>query len=485
MVIEIGTRRQLFVDDYLIDRQKGTNLRLHSPESRGVVMELKEAWEGSTVDYHTVVKDKNLYRMWYRGTSHWGYTVESMLKPTESIVPSHDEAMSYAESLDGIHWTKPSLRLYEFEGSKDNNIFWMGKTKDLVPFLDLNPNTKDDQRYKAIGRGRIDLVSGTLCDSEESTVRTDPTKSANKIKQNNREVLLALVSPDGINWRYARENPILEDPPFDTQNVAFWDSVRQEYSIYVRGKAGVNGSFDGGFRWIRHSTSSDFIKWTPCENIDTGDEPSAHLYTNATTPYFRAPDVYISFPRRMHPDRRRHDDAPWPGLADTVFMSSRDGIHFDWRFEESFIRPGLDPRNWMSRTNLVSNGVVQTGPQELSLYVLRNRDFPSCHFERMVLRLDGFVSVNAGFSAGEFLTQPLKFSGNQMELNFSTSAMGSVLIDILDSDGGVIGSSCEMFGDSTDERVVWEFGDLPDFAGRVVRLVFRLKDADVYAFKFQ
>ena len=101
----------------------------------------------------THVKDGNLYRMWYRGTSHWGYAIESMLGPAEAVVPVHDEAMSYAESLDGVHWTKPSLGLYEFNGSKDNNIFWSGKATDLVPFLDGNPAAPPDQRYKAIGRG--------------------------------------------------------------------------------------------------------------------------------------------------------------------------------------------------------------------------------------------------------------------------------------------------------------------------------------------
>ena len=56
-VIDIGTRRQLFVDDFLIDNMEGVELRLHAPESRGVVVEFEEAWEGSTIDYHTVVKE--------------------------------------------------------------------------------------------------------------------------------------------------------------------------------------------------------------------------------------------------------------------------------------------------------------------------------------------------------------------------------------------------------------------------------------------
>ena len=486
MSIDIGTRRQLFIDDFLIDGMEDVDLRLHAPESRGIVLELKEAWEGSTVDYHTVVKDGNLYRMWYRGTSHWGYVAESMLGPAEAVVPVHDEAMSYAESLDGVHWTKPSLGLCEFNGSKDNNIFWSGKATDLVPFLDGNPAAPPDQRYKAIGRGRVDLETGELRDSTESLARREPDKPPprNKARPATREVLLALASPDGIHWRYLQEEPILEDPPFDTQNVPFWDSIRGHYAIYVRGKAGASGSFGGGVRWIRQATSPDFIHWTPLRDIDTGEEPREHLYTNATTPYFRAPEVYLAFPRRMHPERRRHDDAPWPGLSDTVFMSSRDGLHFDWRFRESFIRPGRDPRNWMSRTNLVANGIVPTGKGEMSLYVLRNRDFPSCHFERMVLRLDGFVSAHAGYSGGVLTTRPLAFCGREMELNYATSAMGSVVVEVLDHRGEVAATSGEIFGDATDERVAWTAGNLDRLTDQPIRLRFRLLDADLYSFRF-
>lgn len=486
MTIDIGTRRQLFVDDFLIDHMEDVDLRLHAPESRGVVLELKEAWEGSTVDYHTVVKDGNLYRMWYRGTSHWGYAIESMLNPAEAVVPVHDEAMGYAESLDGVHWTKPSLGLYEFNGSTANNIFWKGKATDLVPFLDGNPAAPPDQRYKAVGRGHIDLETGELRDPTEALDRRDPKepRSSKKPKKTSREVLLALASPDGVNWRYLQQAPILEDPPFDTQNVPFWDSVRGHYVIYVRGKAGASGSFGGGVRWIRRATSPDFINWTALQDIDTGDEPSEHLYTNGTTPYFRAPEVYLAFPRRMHPERRRHDDAPWPGLSDTVFLTSRDGLHFDWRFGESFIRPGRDPRNWMSRTNLVANGIVPTGADEMSLYVLRNRDFPSCHFERLVLRLDGFVSARAGYAGGTLTTRPLEFDGSALELNYATSAMGSVTIEILNQSGAVVATSRELFGDAIDERVAWASGAPGSLAGQCMRLRFRLLDADVYSFKF-
>ena len=107
-------------------------------------------------------------------------------------------------------------------------------------------------------------------------------------------------------------------------------------------------------------------------------------------------------------------------------MTSRDGLNWDRRFPQAFIRPGREKRNWYNRTNMTSTGVVSTGDDEISLYVLRHYKFPSIHMERMVLRTDGFVSLNAGYGGGEVVTKPLTFKGSNLVLNFATSAAGSI-----------------------------------------------------------
>ena len=113
-VIDIGGRRELFVDGYLIERMDGAALRLHRPTPREVAVVHDQPWEGNSSGYKTVFKDGDLYRMYYRG-SHVIYTREGYDEP-------HKELVCYAESKDGIHWTKPDLGLIEFEGSKKNNI---------------------------------------------------------------------------------------------------------------------------------------------------------------------------------------------------------------------------------------------------------------------------------------------------------------------------------------------------------------------------
>ncbi|HOW19291.1 MAG TPA: hypothetical protein PLC79_09660, partial [Phycisphaerae bacterium] len=106
------------------------------------------------------------------------------------------------------------------------------------------------------------------------------------------------------------------------------------------------------------------------------------------------------------------------------------------------------------------------------------------------LRLDGFVSVNAPYAGGEFITKPLLFEGRKLTLNISTSAVGSVKVEIQDAGGkplaGFAAEDCiEIWGDEIARTVAWKGGtDVSKLAGRPVRLRFVMKDADIYAFRF-
>ena len=109
---------------------------------------------------------------------------------------------------------------------------------------------------------------------------------------------------------------------------------------------------------------------------------------------------------------------------------------------------------------------------------------------RYTLRLDGFVSVNAGWKGGELIPKPIEFTGDRLDLNFSTSAAGGIRVEIQDADGqpvpGFTLADCEeVFGDEIDRTVQWQNGsDVSSLSGKTVRLRFVLKDADLYALKF-
>ena len=223
-----------------------------------------------------------------------------------------------------------------------------------------------------------------------------------------------------------------------------------------------------------------------------------HLYTNATTAYFRAPHIYLAFPKRFMPWRSISPRALAPGVSETVFLSSRDGLHWDRRFMEAFIRPGRGKHNWMPRTNMAAVGLVETAPDTLSLYLTRHYTSPSIHLERMTLRTDGFVSVHAGYFGGEMVTKPLIFQGENLLLNFATSAAGSIRVEIQDAEGNplpgfALQESPLIFGDEIEHTVRWDLSRsrktseemLRRISGVPVRIRFVMRDADLYSLRFR
>ena len=146
--------------------------------------------------------------------------------------------------------------------------------------------------------------------------------------------------------------------------------------------------------------------------------------------------------------------------------------------------------NWLHRNNMVAAGVIPTASDEMSLYVVRNYNFPTAHVERLVLRTDGFVSVHAGYQSGELLTKALTFEGETLILNYATSASGSIRVEIQDLNGNPLPSfsledSPLIWGDEIERAVAWKPDRrLKTLAGKPVRLRFVLKDADLYAIRF-
>ena len=110
-------------------------------------------------------------------------------------------------------------------------------------------------------------------------------------------------------------------------------------------------------------------------------------------------------------------------VSDGVLMTSRtrDTINI-FNFSGSYITPGIGSNNLTSRSNYPALGIVQTRPDEMSLYVHREYGHKNAHLERITLRLDGFVSLNAKYDTGEILTKSLTFKGRYVEVNYSTTA---------------------------------------------------------------
>lgn len=479
-VLDIGSRRELFVDRWLIDSTNGVERRLHHPQPQQLAIEHDSAWEGAGSGYHSVLFDGGRYRLYYRG---------SKLGVRESRLVTGPQVYCYAESSDGRAFTKPTLSLFDNNGSKQNNIVWKGVgVHNFAPFIDTRPNCPPESRYKALG--------GTAAEGG----------------------LFAFHSGDGLHWSLMRKEPVVTEGAFDSQNLAFWDPNANKYRAYFRtfSKGVTTGKVwkPDGFRSIRTATSDDFLSWTAGEDLTYEDSPEEHLYTNQIAPYFRAPHLLIGFPTR-YVERGWSDSMrklPQPkhrearakahlrygtALTEGLLMSSRDGVHFE-RWNEAFLRPGPErPETWLYGHQFIAWHAVPTrselpgAPQQLSLYASEGSwTGESNSLRRYTLRLDGFVSLNAPFRGGEFRTKPLKFTGDELRLNFATSAVGRIRVEIQTPDGkplpGFALDDChEVFGDAIDRRVSWDSErSLADLSGQPIRLRFVMQDADLYALRF-
>lgn len=459
-VIHVGSRRELFIDRSLVERLDGAELRLHAPRTAGVALKLDQPWERHLSGYFTVLRDGDVYRMYYRGRPLTDYG---------DGAKEAQEVTCVAESRDGSQWSRPTLGTYEVAGTRQNNVVLAEMapvTHNFAPFVDMRPGVPPEQRYKGVGGSRD---SG----------------------------LIALVSSDGLRWQRMQEKPIITGGAFDSQNNVFWSDCEQRYVCFYR-------TFRNGVRWITRTTSTDFVTWDQSQDMNFGDAPNEHLYTNQTEPYFRAPHIYVGTSARFWPNRQALTAAQIQqinllgpdnyaglkdGCSDCVLLTSRGGSRYDRLFLESFIRPGAELQNWTARSNYPARGVVQTGPREMSIYVQRHYGQPTTYIERLSLRLDGFASLHAPYRGGELVTKPLTFSGSRMLLNYETSAAGSIRVEIQDVDGAPLpgfqlADCAEIIGDELEREVAWKQADVSHLGTRSVRIRFALRDADLYSFRF-
>ncbi|WP_206352382.1 glycoside hydrolase family protein [Tautonia rosea] len=455
-VLELGSRRELFVDRFLVDRMEGdANFLLARPRDEGVALPFDRPWEGAFCGYATVLQDQGLFRLYYRGL------------PRSGRDGSDNEVTCYAESTDGRHWDRPELGLFEYEGQRTNNLVLAHQapfSHNFCPMIDPRPEVPAGERYKALaGTGRTGLW--------------------------------AFFSDDGLRWQRTGDGPVITQGAFDSQNVPCWSEHEGRYLCYFR-------VFKDGFRRVARTTSEDFRNWTEAELMTYDDDrPIEHLYTNQTSPYFRAPHLNVGIAARFMPGRRvisveqAEDIGVDPGYfndcSDAVLLTTRGGSVYDRTFMEGFLIPGIGPENWVSRTNYPALNVVQTSAHEMSFYANQNYGQPTAHLRRYALRLDGFASIRAGYNGGELITKPIRVEGGTLELNFETSAAGGIRVEVQDAEGNPLpgfslDDAVETIGNEIERSVYWNHGsDVSGMAGRPIRLRFVLKDAGLYSMRFK
>ncbi|MBO7149063.1 MAG: hypothetical protein J6V93_04310 [Clostridia bacterium] len=487
-VYNLGSGRMVCWDDFLIDQNVNTEIIMHKPEKREKVFECDASWEGNNCGYMSVVKCLDEYRLYYR--------VCNIVYHANGESTYDAQGICLAVSKDGIHFKRAGINKYISDGITKNNIILNQGRDNFSVIYDENPACPPDERFKALSMGGGDGINKTV-DGETG--------------------LYLFVSENGIDFRLKRRLPI--PGSFDSYNLVVWDNTTKQYFIYTRGEHTIGdgeAEFDvvkkarSIFREIRVTTTKDFESFEYHGELDYGkDNIPLQLYTNQVHRYRRADDMFIGFPARYidrWEDAENFEQMPlaerhayltkfWgregTAISDCAIMTSRDGIRFN-KWDEAYLTPGIEEiDNWWYGNCYMVYGLheipsqTEGAPDELCFYMPDKYRIKSVEVYRYTTRLDGFFSWYAKYRGGEILTKPFIFAGDELEVNFASSALGDMVITVCDSDGnGLEGyKSIKLFGDSVKRKVGFAKA-LSELAGKPVRLRIALRDCHLYSFKF-
>ncbi len=454
--IEVGGKTQLLIDTFFFESSNNITLHCHPATKTGErTIETDRSWEDATLNWFTLLDDEGKYRMWYEA-----YDVEGW--------PSTDDtSFCYAESTDGIIWNKPSLGLYSFYGSTDNNILFrqVGEGSSLSRVhgtcVYIDPTASEEARYKAVSQGQFSSFD-------------PPYKIA------------GMYSPDGFHWtRFPQPICNLFG---DSQYSGFWDESIHQYVLY--------GRVSGHGRSIGRSTSTDFSHFDPLTLVfqtSSPDPSDSELYNPAALKYPYADNIYLMFPSFYRTSTE---------TLEIYLAVSRDGVNWSWAERGVAFIPLGPSGSFDSGSLYMGQGLIRHGNEiwlyysgsplkhnEVDLDTLANPANKRV-YSRVISRLDGFVSADAGDAEGGFTTPPLSFSGTSLHLNVTTGTTGEIRAGLLDASGNAIAGfgieDCTpITGDHIDAMVTWKSGaDITHLVGTPLKLVVKMKNASLYSFRF-
>jgi hypothetical protein len=478
--------RQLFLDDYDIAERQHLTRTMHQPAKRGAVVKCDQPWEAALETRCAPAWDENeqVFKIWLLA-----------ITPTVGVAGT-----SYAESQDGIHWTKPILRQAEYQGSRENN------------FVTLEPEL----------RWPDNAMENVVYDPDEA----DPNRRYKGfLGATGRQ---PMVSPDGLHWERLQV-PLL--PSSDESNLSY-DRFTHTFLATLK-TGGPHGRAQA--IW----TSQDFKEWTNTNVVFSADDEDqargprniARRFANPAMlrPFydlpatynvdvynmglFRYEGLYVGLPSMYHQTGKVPGD--WPGFADwdispeMLEIYRRDG---DWGgFHHVQLTCSRDMREWLrlgDREPFLDLSPTGAGVYDLTCII--GPSYPVVRGDELwfyytglkaygcpppregvrrdegaiclaVLRRDGFISLDAGEQPGTLRTRPFALSGTKLCVNLQAPA-GALTVEVLDEAGQVVATSAECTGDQPQAEIAWQQGDLGAVQGQPVSLRFSLRNGSFYSY---
>jgi len=476
--LDIGLGKQLLVDDHVIAHRQNVARGLgevtkHNGGQPALVRD--RPWEDDGVCFYgSVVHDGRKFQMWY---CPWAHTT------------------AYAESKDGVHWTKPSLGLFHF-------------TPEKAAKLHFSPPADRKVTY----RGKDNNILGHFGDGFTCFIDPHETDPKHRYKAAHSHVNTARAclsySADGIHWKPYNNGEPVTGRAADTSNQILWDEGAKVYRLFTRqdfGTGGGSGEIRGSRSMANPDVRANPTGWTPVrawrfDRQGPDEHKRRQIYSLNDWIYegvhFALMSVY------EHPDappmkltgmdyHKRHER----DVMTFYIGTSRDGDSWDltWVYAgKEFVPRG--PDGSYDKDMVVPSSNIVTFQDKHWIYYAGYRE-RHWHAPRKpvillaTLPLDRFVCLEAKGKPGSVTTKPFKLVGNVLLVNVEAPA-GWLAVEVLDEAGKPIPGysrteSVALVGaDGIRERPRWKkHPDLSALVGRVVCLRFYLSDARLYAFQ--
>lgn len=481
--MKIGSTRQLFIDDYLIESLEGASKQLNQPSKhpQNPLLPMAPAdsssWDADMpVQFGSVVFDEeeSVFKMWYGLWERGGKDDASVL--------------AYASSPDGIAWHKPTLGLHDYRGTRENNLV----------------------------RTRCGIACGVFKDRPG----TDAAARYKMLYVNGSEQVCAARSADGLQWTEdADRNPVIFHPPgHDSQPVLYWDDELDKYVAIIRNRTrkiaaarndiisneAARNSYQQlwsgavpdkkSLRVVGQAESDNFVDWTPMRVVLEADSQDPLLqgefYNMEVLPY-EGVRIGLMTVFSYSSDYCR---------AQVQLTFSRDGMHWERAGDREVFLPISDCVNDLDWGRIYPFQRPLVVGDEIWIYYTADatdHDLRRPHdaegqengIALATLRLDGFVSVDAR-GEGMLTTKPFTFTGSKLVVN-ADAAQGRLCVEILDAAGSPVpgfgSGDCEgIESDAIHQLVTWNGrAELNSLEGKTVKLKFTLNQSRLFSFKFE
>jgi hypothetical protein len=483
-------RTLLFVDDEEILYRSGTQRILHQPKRHGTDPLLTGPAIKNQFGYCSLHRDPSTgrYQLWYQMTGQ-------------------DCVVCYAESTDGLSWTKPDLDLITLKGIPERNIVLNSAGQYGASVVVDPPGGNSERRYK--------LAYWSIPPAQDAPVNPKDPRGFDG-------GLYVAFSPDGIHWSkepgptirgsYGRGNdpPLAGDTSFRGQMNsvsdvldAMYDPLRKQYVVYS--KAWIDGP-DGKTFWkraIARTESADFLHWSPPQLMMAPDEhdgvrPAAYPGTRQGVQLHGAP-VFIR--HGVYLALMQVADFETNGLQPIELALSRDGLKWSRPFRGTPFLP-VGESGTFDAGRIWSNGTPVFLDDEIRFYYGAcespwqfgkaeypwgsKKKLPKTGLGLATLPLDRFAGVRPIEKIGQITLRPRSLAGaSRLTLNADASA-GTIRVEILNSAGYRLPGYAKtdalpISGDGFHHNVAWQEADLSKLPPGDVTIRIHLENAEVFA----